>query len=574
MAFFLIMPSVMIVGVLLVHALANRLGLRIFYPTLAAVAILAFPVTYAASFVTPAVGKKFLLCLGVMILAASFVLTLANRFLLNKQREEERIFTEEVKAAYEAEKRRSLAAVEDEPIEKFSANTPAYNEPSTKDDDKISSDDSHEEKFSADDSLEEKISADDSLEEKISADDSLEEKFSSDDSLEEKFSADDSHEEKFSADDSHEEKFSADDSLEEKFSADDSPEEKFSADDSLEEKFSADDSHEEKFSADDSHEEKFSADDSTKEKFSADDSTKEKFSADDSHEEKFSADDSINEKFSADDSHEEKISEVDKAELMEDSVAEEKLPLEEVFKPLSEIKREEISPPVNLSEKKSETEETFPLEEVFKPLSEIKREEISPPVNLPEKIFEPEEIFPLEEVFKPLATVDPDKLEEIAQEEKDLPHEEDAKPEEKIDTLDELLDKAYDERDKGHVWQATAIYKKALERYQNDEYAPFVAIDLVNIYKEQALYSDAIKTYEAALALPAVERNSSTQKEFLTGLKYLRVVRDILLKHHALSTPFSQLPKEILQEVDIEFQKVQINSGKNFSQKPDTEVAE
>ena len=129
------------------------------------------------------------------------------------------------------------------------------------------------------------------------------------------------------------------------------------------------------------------------------------------------------------------------------------------------------------------------------------------------------------------------------------------------------MDKAYDERDKGHVWQAIAIYKKALERYRNDEYAPFVAIDLVNIYKEQALYSDAIKIYEAALTLPTVERNDSTRKEFVNGLEYLRVVHDVLLKHHTLSTPFSQLSKEILQEVDIEFQKVQINSGNQFSPK-------
>ena len=82
LAFFLIMPSVMIVSILLVHALANRLGLRIYYTTLAAAAILSFPLTYAASLVTPAIGRKYLLSLGVMILAAAFVLTLANRFLL------------------------------------------------------------------------------------------------------------------------------------------------------------------------------------------------------------------------------------------------------------------------------------------------------------------------------------------------------------------------------------------------------------------------------------------------------------------------------------------------------------
>ena len=123
------------------------------------------------------------------------------------------------------------------------------------------------------------------------------------------------------------------------------------------------------------------------------------------------------------------------------------------------------------------------------------------------------------------------------------------------------MDKAYDERDKGHVWQAIETYKKALKRYRNDDYAPFLAIDLGNIYKEQALYTKAIKTYERAFNLPAVKRNESIKKEFVNNLHYLRVVRDVLLKYHALSTPFSQISKEILQEVDIEFKKVQINSA-------------
>ena len=107
------------------------------------------------------------------------------------------------------------------------------------------------------------------------------------------------------------------------------------------------------------------------------------------------------------------------------------------------------------------------------------------------------------------------------------------------------------------------IYKMALERYQNDEYAPFVAIDLGNIYKEQALYTEAIKIYEKALTLSAVNRNASTKKEFANNLQYLRVVHDVLLKYHVLSTPFSQLSREILQEIDTEFKKVQINSAQS-----------
>ncbi len=186
-------------------------------------------------------------------------------------------------------------------------------------------------------------------------------------------------------------------------------------------------------------------------------------------------------------------------------------------------------------------------------MQEVKPKEADKPVKPAAKpkrtVF-----FPLQEVFTPLSTINLNKIEEITLEEKNSPTK--SEDDEKFGTLDEILDKACSERAKGHVWQAIELYKKALERYRNDEYAPFVAIDLGNLYKENALYSKAIKIYEDALTLPPVRRNAEIKKEFATNLEYLRVVRDVLTRHRATSTPFDKLPKEILQEVDIEFHKV------------------
>ncbi|MBQ3433984.1 MAG: tetratricopeptide repeat protein, partial [Selenomonadaceae bacterium] len=237
----------------------------------------------------------------------------------------------------------------------------------------------------------------------------------------------------------------------------------------------------------------------------------------------------------------------------------ENFPLEKVFEPLPEIKSEDADKPIQLKEKKPADE--FPLQEVFKPLPTVKPEEIDTNPKQPVKPKEVKrtEFFPLQEVFQPLSTLKLDKLEESFKEEKP----EDEPKSIDNDTLDDILDKAYNERDKGHVWQAIELYKKALERYRNDEYAPFVVIDLGNLYKEQALYSKAIKIYEEALMLPAVKRSASTKKEFANNLGYLRIVRDVLLKHHMLSTPFDKLPRETLQEVDTEFKKVQINSAQS-----------
>ena len=410
MAFFLIVPSVMIVSVLLIHALAKRLGLRIYYTTLIAVAVVSVMVNLAAATITPAVGREYLLYLGLMILAAAAVLTWANRFLLDKELAEEKRFQEEVRAAYEAEKQKDFELVNevaDKPLDKFkwddednSFDKPsAYNEPSTE--------------------------------------------------------------------------------IE-------SPAE------------------------------------------NAEPSTEIESPLDDT----------------------------------ESSIEADKFPLEKVFEPLPEVKPEEADKPIKLEEKVEEksAEENFPLEEVFEPLSDVKPAEVKHFDTPSEKISKHAELFPLLEVFRPLSTLNLNKLEEITREEKSLPHEEENNPEEKIDTLDDLLDKAYNERDKGNIWQAIEAYKKALERYRNDEYAPFVAIDLGNIYKDRAMYSKAIKIYEEALTLPAVERNDSIKKEFVDKLKYLQVVHEVLSRHHALSTPFNLLSREILQEIDTEFKAVQINS--------------
>ena len=126
------------------------------------------------------------------------------------------------------------------------------------------------------------------------------------------------------------------------------------------------------------------------------------------------------------------------------------------------------------------------------------------------------------------------------------------------ETLDELLDLAYSEKSQGHIWQAISAYKKALEKYRGDNYAPFVAIDLGNIYKEQAMYTKAIKIFEDALELPAVKRNFSTTEKFQKNILYLKAVQSVLLRHQALKTPFSKISKIYLQEIESEFQSAQL----------------
>ena len=411
MAFFLIVPSVMIVSVLAIHALANRMGLRIYYGTLIAVAVVSFVVDFAAVLISPAAGKSFFLRLGLFVLSATFLLTVANIFFDKRKRAAEKKFNEEVRAAYQAESEKDSAKVDEETtIEPVVENVAPL-----------------------------------------------------------------------------------------------APLEKFEWGD-----------------------------------------------GETSHNESFSA--------ATDD---EPIVET-KPTLYQKVTAEENSPDNREparYNEISTPAAEDESPEENSSpEKKSAPNEEFPLDEVFKPLESLKIETLEKIAreeqkSKPEPPPKPDEVFPYEEVFKPLDAVKPETLEKIQEDEKVTPHEPAPEVEEKIETLDDILDRAYAERAKGHVWQAIDFYRRALERYHNDEYAPFVAIDLGNLFKEEALYSKAIKIYEEALTLPAVTRNAATKKEFAKNLEYLRAVRTVLLRHRALSTPFSKIPKELLREIDSELRK-------------------
>ena len=469
MAFFLIVPSVMIVGVLLVHALAKRMGLKIYYSTLAAVALLSFVIIFAATFISSVPDKKFLAILGGLTLLTSLLLTFLNNFLIERQRAAEKNFTEEVKAAYAEELKKDSAkpSVEEiiAPIEKFQwENVPPEENKS----------DAEPAEKPLEDEPKEIV---------------------------------------------------------------ETPENR-----NLSEEFPL--------------ENVFKPLDNVKAEANA------------------------------------KALENEDAEPFEKPKPEDNFPLQEVFKPLEKISSESASKALETKDEPFEEpklEENLQLQGTFKPLDKIKPEMLEKIQSETKSLVlqEDDEEFSLEqplqdnklpvtveEISKTVQPLQDDKLpatvEEISDMEPPLQDdklpvtvEEISKTEPPIqeETLDDLLDKAYDARGKGHIWQAIEHYRKALERYGTDEYAPFVAIDLGNLYKENALYAKAIKTYEDALDLPAVKRNDEIKREFTKNLEYLRIVRDILLKNNLTTTPFAKIPKEILQEIDVEFQKTQLRSA-------------
>lgn len=122
-----------------------------------------------------------------------------------------------------------------------------------------------------------------------------------------------------------------------------------------------------------------------------------------------------------------------------------------------------------------------------------------------------------------------------------------------FDNLDDLIDYARDKEDSREYFKAILAYRTALEKFRDDEYAPFVAIGLGNIYREQAEYSKAIQICEEAMDLPIVKNDLEMHLEFSRNLLYLRTVQLVLLQHHSLQTPYSKIPQEYMAEIEKTF---------------------
>ena len=119
-----------------------------------------------------------------------------------------------------------------------------------------------------------------------------------------------------------------------------------------------------------------------------------------------------------------------------------------------------------------------------------------------------------------------------------------------LETMDDILDYAYKQRSNDNCANAIYAYKYALERYWDDSYAPFVVIDLCNIYKANGFYSGAIEAYTEALDYPALQDDSAMQLAFRQSINYLKITEHLLDKAQTPGLPFSKIPDELRQTIE------------------------
>ena len=100
-----------------------------------------------------------------------------------------------------------------------------------------------------------------------------------------------------------------------------------------------------------------------------------------------------------------------------------------------------------------------------------------------------------------------------------------------LDSMDALLDFAFAQTEAGAYELALLAYSTALEQYRNDDYAPFIIIDMVNLYKSQGRYQEDIDCVHNAMDIPAIQESPAYQQNFQNYLAQLKSI-----SHSAVST--------------------------------------
>lgn len=117
------------------------------------------------------------------------------------------------------------------------------------------------------------------------------------------------------------------------------------------------------------------------------------------------------------------------------------------------------------------------------------------------------------------------------------------------DGLDALLDIAYASAEPAPE-RAVAAYRKALARYPQDSYMPYLVIELSTLYKRLGNYDEALHLFDEALALPIIAKNAVMVQEFRHSRRTLHAVSDMLRARGTPALPFGEVPEDVLAEAD------------------------
>lgn len=122
-----------------------------------------------------------------------------------------------------------------------------------------------------------------------------------------------------------------------------------------------------------------------------------------------------------------------------------------------------------------------------------------------------------------------------------------------LETLDELMEYAFTQKELQNIDKALGAFRKALDIYPQADTAPFLIIEIGGILKRRGAYDEAIEVFSEGRRIAAKRDDSILEKEFIDIIAYLRIIKNTLIEKRLGLIAFEDIPKNLLDQLNTEY---------------------
>ena len=120
----------------------------------------------------------------------------------------------------------------------------------------------------------------------------------------------------------------------------------------------------------------------------------------------------------------------------------------------------------------------------------------------------------------------------------------------KSDSIDDLLDFAFAQREKCIFDDAIMIFEMAYEMYPNSPFSMLLITEIANTYKQSGNYDAAISAMQKGLE----DTNEEIyKKEFIASIAYIEIIKNILITNRIDLLPYEEIPDKVKEDIAKSF---------------------
>jgi tetratricopeptide (TPR) repeat protein len=122
-----------------------------------------------------------------------------------------------------------------------------------------------------------------------------------------------------------------------------------------------------------------------------------------------------------------------------------------------------------------------------------------------------------------------------------------------LESLDDLLDYAFTQKNALQLTWALKAFKKALSLCKESDVAPLIIIEIGNIFKARGQYDEAVQLFSEGRSLPYLRDNSALNQQFIEMIAFLRIIKNNLLENQGVFVPYDKIPSDVMLKINEEF---------------------